>query len=162
GSTLIAHGDPTSLMIDVPSDDIDGHIAAVDQGGVGAKWFYHQGPDQSVLAVSGTNGLIEEGDSYSDFGEVTFWDANGPSRTKSNFGNRFLFQGQLFDSLTGTYSMRARQYQPAWGRFLSPDPLSTVAGPSLYAFAGSRPLHNRDPLGLLYCSNGTCYLNDEE
>jgi hypothetical protein len=58
--------------------------------------------------------------------------------------------------------MRARQYQPAWGRFLSPDPLSYAAAPSLYAFTGSRPLQYRDPSGLLYCSFNTCYADDSE
>jgi RHS repeat-associated protein len=65
----------------------------------------------------------------------------------SAIGNRFLFQGQLYDPSTGTYSMRARQYNPRWGRFLSPDPLGYSAAPSLYSFTGSRPLSRRDPLG---------------
>src|SRR5207248_5980511 len=62
--------------------------------------------------------------------------------------NRFLFQGHLYDPLTRTYAMRARQYKPAWGRFLSPDPISIAGGPSLYSFTGSRPLSYRDPSGL--------------
>ena len=49
-------------------------------------------------------------------------------------------------------SMRAREYQPAWGRFLSPDPLSFHAAPSLYAFTGSAPLSHRDPVGLVETS----------
>lgn len=45
--------------------------------------------------------------------------------------------------------MRARQYAPAWGRFVSPDPLSLQGeSDSLYAFVGGRPLSSRDPLGM--------------
>jgi hypothetical protein len=108
--TLIAHGDPASLTIDVPTDDIDGHVASIDANGGGEARFYHQGPDQSVLAISDKNGLIE-GYSYSAFGEVSVWSQNGRPST----GNRLLFQGQLFDPTTATYSMRNREYSPAWG-----------------------------------------------
>ena len=132
----------------MPGDDIDGHIASVDGFGNGAQWFYHQGPDQSVLAVSGSAGLVE-GYTYSAFGELTIWNASGGSPAQSAFDNIFQYQGQVFDALTATYSMRARQYQPTWGRFISPDPISIAGGPSLYAFTGSRPLQNRDPTGLL-------------
>ena len=60
--------------------------------------------------------------------------------------------------------MRARQYQPTWGRFLSPDPIAIAGGPSLYAFTGSRPLQNRDVMGLISCdlNLGRCYLDDTE
>jgi RHS repeat-associated protein len=148
GQTIVAHGDPTNLTIDVPSDDIDGHIASADQNGTASPRFYHQGPDQSVLAVSDQNGLVE-GYSYSAFGEVQIWRPDGQTQSSSSaMGTRFLFQGQLYDPLTATYSMRAREYQPKWGRFLSPDPLGVGGGPSLYSFTGSRPLAARDPLGL--------------
>jgi RHS repeat-associated protein len=158
GNTVIAHGDPNVPTIDIPADDIDGHIASVEQNGAGKSRYYHQGPDQSVLAVSDENGLVE-GYSYSAFGETSFWSPNGSAQGGSTFNNRFLFQGQLFDPLTATYAMRSRQYQPNWGRFLSPDPMSFTAGPSLYSFTGSRPLNRRDPLGLQEagpCDELTC------
>jgi RHS repeat-associated protein len=148
GTQLIAHGVPSNLILEIPSNDIDGHVAAVDGlGSAPAPRFYHQGPDQSVIAISDSQGLVE-GYSYSAFGEVSMWAASGTRLVQSTVGNRFLYQGQVYDSLTATYSMRARQYQPKWGRFVSPDPLSIAAGPSLYSFTGARPLSRRDPLGL--------------
>lgn len=161
GNQLIGHGDAVNLRLDVPGEDMDEHIASVDQFGAGTKWFYHQGPDQSVLAVTGSTGLVE-GYTYSAFGELSIWNGSGQTISQSTFDNSFQFQGQLYDALTATYSMRARQYQPEWGRFLSPDPLSIAGGPSLYAFTGSRPLQNRDPLGFISCSFNTCYLDDAE
>jgi RHS repeat-associated protein len=155
GATLVAHGDPNALTIDIPSDDIDGHIASVEQNGTGKARFYHQGPDQSVLAVTDEKGLVE-GYSYSAFGETSVWSPSGTALADSLFGNRFRFQGHLYDPQTGTYSMRARQYQPRWGRFLSPDPLSFLAAPSAYSFTGSRPLTARDPSGLGDCDVGVC------
>jgi RHS repeat-associated protein len=141
GQQIVAHGDPNSLTVDVPGDDVDSHIASVEEGGVGKARYYHQGPDQSILAVSDENGLVE-GYSYSTFGSST------AAIGETVFNNRFLFQGQLFDPLTQTYSMRARQYWPGLGRFLSPDPMSFLAGPSVYSFTGSRPLIARDPSGM--------------
>jgi RHS repeat-associated protein len=148
GNKLVGHGPVNNLTMDVPGDDIDSHIVSIDQQGAGSQWFYHQGPDQSMLAVTGSAGLVEAY-TYSAFGEMSMWDANGNPQTTSSFGNIFQFQGQVYDALTQTYSMRARQYRPDWGQFISPDPISTKAGPSLYAFTGSRPLSSRDPLGLL-------------
>jgi RHS repeat-associated protein len=144
---VIAHGQLASLTLDVPGDDIDSHIASV--AATGYRTFYHQGPDESVLAVSDTSGLVE-GYSYSAFGETTIWAPDGTTRAASLPGNRFAFQGQIYDPVTGTYSMRAREYQPKWGRFLSPDPLSIASAPSLYSFTGSRPLQARDPSGLRF------------
>lgn len=147
GAQLVAHGDPANLTIDVPGDDIDEHIASVEANGTGVARFYHQGPDLSVLAVSDGGGLVE-GYAYTSFGETAIVAPNGSNPATSTIHNRFGFQGQLFDPGTGTYSMRARQYVPAWGRFASPDPLSFTAAPSLYSFTGSRPLTYRDPSGM--------------
>jgi RHS repeat-associated protein len=155
GQVIIAHGDATNPTIDVPGDDPDAHIASVDQNGGADPRYYHQGPDQSVLAITNKSGLVE-GYSYSAFGETTVWSPAGAVLPGSTVGTRFLFQGQLYDALTGTYSMRARQYQPKWGRFLSPDPLAFTAAPSLYSFTGSRPLTRRDPSGLADCDFGFC------
>jgi RHS repeat-associated protein len=163
GATLVAHGTASSLTLDVPGDDVDAHVVSIDQFGSGSKWFYHQGPDQSVLAVSGSAGLAEAY-LYSAFGELTITNAQGATQSKSAFGNVFQYQGQLFDAATATYSMRAREYKPEWGRFLSPDPLGMRAEPSLYAFAGGRPLQSRDPSGMVSCdiNLGRCDLDDSE
>jgi RHS repeat-associated protein len=147
GAKIVAHGISGDLTIDVPGTDVDSHLASIDTNGTGTAYFYHQSTDQSVLAISGNSGLIE-GYSYSAYGETRFWASDGSSRDASLVGNRFLFQGQLYDAATATYSMRAREYRPGWGSFLSPDPLSVSAGPSPYAFVGGRPLSMRDPSGL--------------
>ena len=122
----------------------------------GNRLFYHQSLDQSVVAASSASGTFVEGYSYSAFGERKIFDGNGNERTSSLISDRFGFQGQLYDPLTATYSMRARHYVPAWGRSASPDPLSFAAAPSLYSFTGSRPLANRDPLGLLTNPANAC------
>jgi RHS repeat-associated protein len=149
GTQLVAHGASNGPTLDVGGDDIDQHVVSIDGFGSGSQWFYHQGPTQSVFAVSGSTGLVEAY-TYSAFGELlTITNRTGGTLTKSSFGNIFQWEGQHYDAATATYSMRARQYSPAWGTFLSPDPAGTRGGASLYAFAGSRALQHRDPLGML-------------
>ena len=42
--------------------------------------------------------------------------------------NLFRFTGEYADTVTALYHLRARQYDPATGRFLSPDPVSPTLG----------------------------------
>ena len=101
GNQLVAHGTANDLTLDVPGDDIDAHIVSIDQFGTGSQWFYHQGPDQSTLAVTGSAGLVEAY-TYSAFGELLDLEPHRPSRRpQSAFGNIFQFQGQVFDAATG-------------------------------------------------------------
>ena len=126
GSQLAARGDSrtdaSAWHLEVGGADIDDHIASIDNLGRGAVHIYHQGVDQSVLAVTDSTGLAEAY-TYSAYGEVSTWSPDGTTRTDSQLGIRFLYHGQLFDPWTRTYSMRAREYRPAWGRFLSTDPI---------------------------------------
>jgi RHS repeat-associated protein len=85
---------------------------------------------------------------YTAYGDMRIEDASGVSRERSLWGSRLGFHGHLVHPETGLVSMRARVYRPAWGRFLSRDPLGYADGPNLYAFVGSAPLMWRDPFGL--------------
>ena len=49
--------------------------------------------------------------------------------------------------------MRAREFSPAWGRFLSTDPIGQAGGENLYAFGQGRP-DLRDPTGLDSAAGG--------
>ncbi len=48
---------------------------------------------------------------------------------------------------TGFYWMGARYYDPAGGRFISPDPLGHAECPDLYSFCHGDPLNKADPTG---------------
>jgi RHS repeat-associated protein len=148
GSQVVARGDSrtdsTRWTLEVGGADIDEHIASVAALGHGAKRVYHQTVDGSVIGVSDGSGLVE-GYTYSSYGEVSTYAADGSSRAEPTA--RFLYHGQLFDPWTKTYSMRAREYRPAWGRFLSTDPIGLDGGLNLYAFVNGSPLHLRDPMG---------------
>jgi RHS repeat-associated protein len=123
-------------------------LALLGSFGNGAVSYLHRNWNGSVIAASGEKGLLESY-SYSAFGETRVFDATATPINSSRIGNQFLFQGQWHNALTGSYFMRAREYVPEIGRFLSRDPLGFRGGANLYSFAGGRPLTEIDPLGLI-------------
>jgi RHS repeat-associated protein len=60
--------------------------------------------------------------------------------------NVYQYTGRPNDG-TGLYYNRARYYNPAWGRFISEDPIGLNAGPNVYAYVGGNPITNVDPFG---------------
>jgi RHS repeat-associated protein len=150
GARLAARGDSrtdaSQWTLEVGGADIDDHVASVSALGHGPVHFYHQTVDGSVIGMSDASGLLE-GYTYSAYGELSIYAPDGSARTDSVLGARFLYHGQLYDPWTKTYSMRAREYRPAWGRFLSTDPIGLDGGLNLYAFVNGSPLHMRDPMG---------------
>ena len=67
--------------------------------------------------------------------------------TGSGVDNPYMFTGRRFDEETGIYHYRARQYDPAIGRFLQRDPLGYYDSMNLYEYAVSSPVNYIDPLG---------------
>lgn len=111
-----------------------------------ATYFYHVDPTGNVAELTDGSGQVAVAYHYDPFGEVTATVPDG--RTAPT--NPLLFQGQYQDPITGLYDMRARDYDPATGRFTQPDPVTPTAGTSAtspYVFADDNPLSNADPTG---------------
>ena len=149
GQQIVAHTNPdASLSLDVPGSGIDEHLAYdVPLSEVtftsGREVYLHQDGDGSVFAATDGTGLLAAY-TYSAFGEPHQY-----SKPGTTVSNRFLFQGQLFDPWTASYSMRAREYYPLLARFVSTDPIGLLGGTAnLYGFVGGNPLSFADPLGL--------------
>ncbi|MBX7470469.1 hypothetical protein K1Y80_30875 [Streptomyces sp. MAG02] len=61
------------------------------------------------------------------------------------------FVGGTQDPATGLTNLGAREYQPATGRFINPDPLLDTAQPQQwngYAYSNNNPVNQSDPTGL--------------
>ena len=93
----------------------------------------------STVALA-NNGAVQTSYSYDPFGVQV--SVTGTSDTNTNG-----FTGRELD-LTGLQYNRNRYYNPAWGRFISEDPIGLVGGINRYAYVGNDPVNFRDPLGL--------------
>jgi len=105
------------------------------------------------LATNAANQVIGAG-AYDAWGNArpTTPDSGGQTMLAGLQGvTPFGYAGQYRDAGPGTYNMRARQYDPATGRFLSQDPVAP--DPNLpvtmnpYEYAGEQPTNITDPSG---------------
>ncbi|NLF19664.1 MAG: RHS repeat-associated core domain-containing protein [Lentisphaerae bacterium] len=79
---------------------------------------------------------------------MAVFDGTGAELTASAVGNPFGFACKRYDPTTALCHFGARWYDPALGRFLSPDPLGFVDGPNRYAYCAGDPVNFVDPWGL--------------
>jgi RHS repeat-associated protein len=141
---------------------MDTPVAMIRVSGSTQTWYYYY-PDAlgSIRLLSNASGTIVEGYTYDGYGrprvmraagddgnwlteDVTTYDVSNPT-----IGNTILFTGRPWDSTTGLYYCRMRDYSPHLGRFLQPDPSGYIDGMNLYAYVGNNPLNWLDPWGLL-------------
>jgi RHS repeat-associated protein len=112
------------------------------------SYFLHDGLG-SVANLTSSSGATQWTWSYEPFGAIrTEQKASGAQ--PDNFHR---FAGEYLDS-TGLYHLRARQYDPGLGRFISRDPVVPdlrVPYVSTYAYVGNRPTLLLDPSGLEWC-----------
>ncbi len=105
--------------------------------------FFHYDASQNVIALSNLVGEITDRYVMTAFGELL--DHVGTS------SNPYQFASERFDSQTGLVHMRARDYAPNQGRFLSRDPfdglLTDPTSLHRYQYAHQNPISNTDPTG---------------
>jgi RHS repeat-associated protein len=115
--------------------------------------YYHYDALGSVANVTSSSGARRWTYSYEPFGAIFSEQRSGGSNAPAN---SMKFAGEYIDP-TGLYHLRARQYDPATGRFLRRDPVEpSVGSPYLvdYAYAANRPTVLVDPSGETFQSSG--------
>ncbi|MEU3115935.1 DUF6531 domain-containing protein [Micromonospora chalcea] len=90
--------------------------------------------------------LVEPGGGLRWWSRGDLW-GRGADRTATPLA----FPGQYADAETGLHYNRFRYYDPATGRYVSPDPLGLTGGPNPTAYVAD-PLTVADPLGLTSCT----------
>ena len=78
-------------------------------------------------------------------------DAWGQCQAEGEVHQPIRLPGQFEDELTGLHFNRFRDYDPATGRYLTPDPLGIKGGLNSYRYTPN-PVDYDDPLGLSSCS----------
>src|SRR5216684_4178084 len=136
-----------------------GGTAVYTPGNSPAYYRHSDWLGSSRLATTPTRTNYYDG-AYAPFGESYA----GSGTTDPNF------TGQNQDTVSGLYDFVFREYNPAHGRWISPDPAGlgavSLANPQTwnrYAYVGNNPLNAVDPLGLFKgdaLGNGDdgCYL----
>jgi RHS repeat-associated protein len=116
----------------------------------------------SVTELSGNTGTLLGQYDTNPFGDA----ATNTSVDPSVAGNPYGYTGEYQDPTTGLSNLRARQYDPTTGRFLSPDPLGPQNAASTYAYVADNPLGYTDPSGLKprgnTCSSPWCFVKTPE
>ena len=120
---------------------------SVSMDGGGQTSYFHYDGIGSVANVTSATGDTQWSYSYEPFGAARSAIQSDPQAPV----NPLRFAGELYDSPTSLYQLRARQYDPADGRFLATDPLAPPATDpyvSSYVYANDRPTVLIDPSGM--------------
>ena len=112
---------------------------AVTKGG--STFFYHQDGLGTVTDLTDSTGVTAKSYSYDAYGNII--DQTGTVEQP------YTYTGREFDAETGLYYYRARNYDPASGRFLQEDPIELAGGVNFYRYSYNNPTNWSDPLGLL-------------
>ena len=117
-------------------------LPGVGQQVNGLWYYYHADALGSARQMSGPTGTGIGSVTYSPFGEIV---------DSSGLLPLFGFTGQQQESGTGLTYLRSRYYNPAHGRFLTPDSLipavSNGQAFNAYAYVYNDPLNLVDPAG---------------
>ena len=122
----------------------------------GNSYYYHHDRLGSITALTSSSGATEWTYTYEPFGSPRSTDQVDPNAPTNPLG----YVGQYQDPTTNLIDLRARQYDPGNGDFLSTDPVPS--GPSTpyessYDYAGQDPINNYDLSGMcLYVTKGKC------
>jgi RHS repeat-associated protein len=110
----------------------------------GTTAWYLTDDEGSVRDVVSTSGAVLDHIAYDAYGNVT-------SESDASEGDRFKFDGMVWDEAIGLYYDNARYYDPNSGKFVSQDPTGQSTGEKNdYEFTGNDPSNNIDINGYDY------------
>jgi RHS repeat-associated protein len=121
-------------------------VGRISQIAGSTTYFYHPDGLGSVADVTSSAGASLTWSEYYPFGAIR----QAGAASKPPAVDPFRFTGEQLDPITGLYYLRARQYDPGTGRFLSADPAGARVGDpfvSAYAYVNNRPTRATDPSG---------------
>ncbi len=101
-------------------------------------FYYHQDEQLNTTLISDGDAKLRNQYQYDAFGVGL--DA------LEELSNRIRYTGQQYDQLTGQYYLRARYYNPVFGRFIQED-VYQGDGLNLYAYCWNNPVVYYDPSG---------------
>ncbi|MDP1836369.1 MAG: RHS repeat-associated core domain-containing protein [Chlamydiales bacterium] len=125
------------------SGDVGAAVAIELQGEVYAPIHDCRG---NIVCLVDSDGSAAECYRYGAFGEEVLYDSFGEVIEEAL--SPWRFSSKRVDSEVGIIHFGCRDYDPAAGRWLTPDPLGTADGPNRYIYVHNNPLSLIDPQGL--------------
>lgn len=122
----------------------------------GTEYYYRKNIFGDVLAIYDSLGNLQCKYVYDAWGNHKVYNASGSEIGAEvlNIGNinSIRYRSYYWDSEFSLYYLQSRYYDPALGRFISPDDISyldseSIVGFNLYAYCGDNPLSYIDPEG---------------
>ena len=104
-------------------------------------YWFEKNLQGDIVAVYNQAGTKLIAYTYDAWGNASITYSNGGASTTATY-NPFRYRGYYFDSESGFYYLNSRYYDPAIGRFISPDDVSLLgangdfASLNLYAYCG--------------------------
>ena len=122
----------------------------------GAIWYNYNirlVRENDFVAIANEYGDLVAEYTYDAWGNFSITYYNSGEYTKATY-NPFRYRGYYYDTELGFYYLNSRYYDPAIGRFITADKLSTVKATSfdltyknLCAYCGNNPVMYSDPTG---------------
>ena len=137
GSNLVADYDGGAVI----ASYVRGANLLRSNTSTGSAYYLYNGHGDVTGLTDGFGALTWEYD-YDAFGNEREIAGQDPAID----ANPFRYAGEYLDLETNTYYLRARNYNPATGRFLTEDP--AMDGLNWYTYAGNNPIMFVDPWGL--------------
>ena len=110
-------------------------------------YFYEKNFFGDVTAIYNESGSCVARYAYNAWGEHEIWQNTNGIATL----NPIRYRGYYYDTHTGLYYLQSRYYNPAWGRFISPDSAlytDGFLGYNLYLYCYNNPVNYYDPTGM--------------
>ncbi len=129
--------------------------ALVERDAGGSRLYVQQDANFNVTGLVDTTGTVVERYAYDPYGKAAVldpgtWMVRGSGQYgTSSYGWVYLQQGGRYDTATGLYNFRERDYSPTLGRWMQQDPISYRSGDyNLYGYDVDNPTTYLDPWGL--------------
>ena len=119
-----------------------GIVASEDAG---SYHYCHGNERMDVEAITDEAGNVRNHYTYDAFG--------GIMDAEETIQNRYTYNGEAYDGVTGQYYLRKRYYSPYISRFTQEDEYRGD-GLNLYAFCANNPVMYVDPSGYKKCDTG--------
>ena len=163
----VAAGD-THVYIYDAEDIIEERISGTSSGTL--RYFHGAGIDEPLARRNSSNAvtyyladhlgsIVQETSSSGSVGLEREYDAWG-QLIQGTTASGYSFTGREWDTEVELYEYRARYYGPAFGRWMSEDPIGLAGGNHLSTYVSNNPTRLIDPFGL--CGDEQSRPNDRQ